>query len=255
MFLIPPEEYRRNCAEMFDFIVRCVPCCRKKYPEISCSEILRKHTLFPYLLRENAQECRQFPAEAEEFLKSADEDLDRAVLEFREKILSVAARNYPESLAPNPLFGEGRSLRFQEPHPDLPRNWCVFHITNGIRPKSFLKEELYLAEGFRRLLDEAEADYHYDTLYTFTWLNSNPRFLYFFPEEWRRNLGEPHPGVFANLGFLGQFLNAEGGLNRKTADLYLATGELPFKPRKSHCSFASMREHLTRNILKGHTAS
>ncbi len=251
MFMISQEEHRRNCAEMFDFIVRSIPCCRKKYPDVSPSEILRKHTLLPYLLREGAQECQTFPADVEEFLKRADEDLARASVEFREKILDAILSNYPESLAPNPLFGEGRSLRFQEPHPDLPRNWCVFHITNGIRPKSFLKEDHYFAESFLELMHESEAAFRYDTLYTFTWLNSHPHFLHFFPEEWRMNLGEPHPGILANLGFLGQFLNAEGALNRKTADLFLATGELPFKPRKSHCSFASMRRHLTENILKG----
>lgn len=252
MFMIPLEEHHRNCAEMFDFIVKSVPSCRKKYPDVFASEILRKHTLLSYLLREGAQECQTFPACVEEFLKKADEDLARASLEFKEKILDAIVRNYPESLAPNPLFGKGRSLRFQEPHPDLPRNWCVFHITNGIRPKSFLKEDRYLAESFLELMNESEAAFQYDTLYTFTWLNSHPRFLSFFPEEWEMNLGEPHPGILANLGFLGQFLNAEGALNRKTADLFLATGELPFKPRKSHCSFASMRRHLTENILKGH---
>lgn len=252
MFMISQEEHRRNCAEMFDFIVQSVPCCRKKYPELSCAEILRKHTLLPYLLREGSQECVTFPACAEEFLERADADIIRAAIEFREAILGFAAQRYPESLAANPLFGEGRSLRYQEPHPDLPRNWCVFHITNGIRPKSFLKEERYLAESFLELMDESEGAFGYDTLYTFTWLNSHPRFLHFFPEEWRLNLEEPHAGIFANLGFLGQFLNAEGALNRKTADLFLATGELPFRPRKSNCSFASMRRHLTETILKGH---
>ncbi len=252
--MISQEEHRRNCAEMFDFIVSSVPCCRKKYPDVSASEILRKHTLLPYLLREKAQECQTFPADVENFLKRADEDLARAAIEFKEKILDAVVCNYPESLAPNPLFGEGRSLRFQEPHPDLPRNWCVFHLTNGIRPKSFLKEDRYLAESFLELMNESEAEFQYDTLYTFTWLNSHPRFLHFFPEEWRMNLGEPHSGILANLGFLGQFLNAEGALNRKTADLLLSAGELPFKPRKSHCSFASMRRHLTENILKGQSA-
>ena len=132
----------------------------------------------------------------------------------------------------------------------LPSRWCVFHITNGIRPKSFLREDYYLAENFLTLMTEAEAEFGYDTLYTFTWLNSHPRFLRFFPEEWQRNLGEPHPGIFANMGFLGQFLNAKGTLNRKTAEEYLSLGELPYPPRKSHCSFASMRKHLTETILK-----
>lgn len=249
--MISSEEHRLNCAEMFDFIVQSVPFCQRKYPDVSPSEILRKHTLLPYLLREGAQECVTFPACVEEFLKRADGHIVRAAAEFRETILDLAAQRYPESLAPNPLFGEGKSLRYQEPHPDLPRNWCVFHITNGIRPKSFLKEERYFAESFLELMDKSGAEFQYDTLYTFTWLNSHPRFLHFFPEEWRGNLGEPHPGIFANLGFLGQFLNAEGALNRKTADSFLATGELPFRPRKSNCSFASMRRHLTETILKG----
>lgn len=250
MFLIPLEEHCRECAVMFEFILQSVKPLRKKYPGLPCSAILREHTLLSYLLREDGHACRRFPDEAEEFLKQADLDFERAAADFRKELSAIIRRSYPASLADNPLFREGMSLRYQEPHPDLPSRWCVFHITNGIRPKSFLREDYYLAENFLTLMTEAEAEFGYDTLYTFTWLNSHPRFLRFFPEEWQRNLGEPHPGIFANMGFLGQFLNAKGTLNRKTAEEYLSLGELPYPPRKSHCSFASMRKHLTETILK-----
>ena len=119
---------------------------------------------------------------------------------------------------------------------------------NGIPPKSFLNEPDYFAGNLLRIMDEAEKDFPCDTIYTFTWLNSEPRFLRFFADEWQENLSEPHPGISSNIGFLGQFINARGGLNRRTAEKFLETGELPFKPRRSHCSCAAMRAHLNRNF-------
>lgn len=141
-------------------------------------------------------------------------------------------------------------LRYDSPSGAFSPNYCNFHITNYISPKSILREEKYTAGCFIRLMDETEKKFNFDTLRTSTWLNSVPQWLKFFPEEWTRNMGEPLMEISGNLGSWGQILTARKTFNFKTGDYIRANLEMPFKPRASWCSFTSMREYV-KKFFKG----
>lgn len=245
------EEYLEICREMFDFVLKSASRYKIDHPDEAYSEILKKRTLFSYLLREGCYECTTYPAEAEEFTAEADRDFQSACEKYKDIIPEIASQNYRTVTQWNEEYAPGMSLHWSDPHPDLAPNWCIFHMWNGKRPGSFLQDKRYFAECFMRIMEEARAKYpQYDTLYTFSWLLSEPRFQEFFPQEWRDNMTEGVDFIAANLGFLGQFLTSKMSLNRKTTAQYLASGKLPFAPRSSHCSFEAMKKHLTDNILK-----
>lgn len=244
------DEYLLICRELFDFVLKSAGRYHQDHPEESFSEILRNHTLLSYLLRESCNECENFPEMAEDFLREADVNFMLAAEKYRDRIPELASKNVKGACSWNPAYEPGMSLRWSDPHPDLPPNWCIFHMWNGHRPQSFLRDKKYFAECFMKIMEDSVKKYpQYDTLYTFSWLLSEPRFQEFFPEEWIKNMGEKHPGIYANLGFLGQFLTAKMTLNRKTAAQYLETGVLPYQPCRSHCSFDNMKKHLLNNFL------
>ncbi len=243
------KEFARNCLEFFDFAVASAKVFKKSNPETAFSEILKKHTMLSWALRNSTAECSDYPVSALAFLEESDSNLDQAAEKFRPELEKIAMANSSSAQVWNPLFKPGMSLRWQGPHPDLEPNVCIVHMWNGVAPKSFLNEKRYLAENFMSILDESQAAHPFDTLRTFSWLNANPRFLAFFPQEWHDNLQEPHQGIYANMGFLGQFVSADGRLNKKTAQMYLDSGELPFKPRMAYCSYDAMREHLKKNFF------
>ena len=135
------------------------------------------------------------------------------------------------------------SLRYDKPSPDQPRT-VFFHIANAVAPRSIFDEPAYLPGCLLDLMNRAEAEFGADALQTDTWLNSLPRWLEFFPASWQANLGPANHDVQWHYGFWGQFINARGTLNRKLADRLRQTGELPFWPRRSRCSFAELRSHL-----------
>ena len=243
------KEFARNCLEFFDFAVASAKVFKKSNPETAFSEILKKHTMLSWALRNSTAECSDYPVSALAFLEESDSNLDQAAEKFRPELEKIAAANSSSAQVWNPQFKPGMSLRWQGPHPDLEPNVCIVHMWNGVAPKSFLNEKRYLAENFMSILDESQAAHPFDTLRTFSWLNANPRFLAFFPQEWQDNAQEPHPGMYANMGFLGQFVTADGRLNKKTAQMYLDSGELPFKPRTCFCSYEAMREHLKKNFF------
>lgn len=245
------EEYLDICKELFDFVLKSAERYHMDHPEESYSDILRSHTMFSYLLRTGCYECQEYPSLAEEFLAESDKDFYSAAKKYRESIPELASWNVEGACRWNPDYDPGMSLRWSDPHPDLPQNWCIFHMWNGRSPESFLGDKWYFAECFMKIMEESVKKYpQYDTLYTFSWLLSEPRFQEFFPEEWVLNMSEKHQGIHANLGFLGQFLNSKMGLNKKTAAQYLETGILPYQPCSSHCSFESMKKHLQKYFLR-----
>ncbi len=137
------------------------------------------------------------------------------------------------------------SLRYNDPPPDGPsRNRINFHIGNAIAPKSIFQERSYLVGCFTDMMDQTEKKFGGEILVTRTWLNSLPKWLEYFPQEWIENLGPEDKDVQWHFGFWGQFVSARGALNMKYAKILRETGEFPFWPRISHCSFKSMRKHL-----------
>ena len=244
------DEYLNICTEMFDFVLAAAKRYKLDHNDECYSNILCRRTLLSYLLRSGCYECEIFPAEAEEFMAEADNDFEGACSKFKKIIPAVAAQNYQTVTQWNVKYGEGMSLCWSAPHPDLDKSWCVFHMWNGRRPDSFLNDKRYFAECFMKIMAESKAKYpQYDTLYTFSWLLSEPRFQEFFPQEWFDNMTEPVDFIAANAGFLGQFVTAKMSLNRKTAAKFLETGILPYRPCSSHCSFENMKKHLLKNFL------
>ena len=133
------------------------------------------------------------------------------------------------------------SLRFDEHEGKDEVPEIGFHIANALAPASLFDDPAYLPRRFLDLMDKTERKYRSSRLATTTWLNSNRRWLELFPQEWLDNLGPEQKDVQWHYGFWGQFISARGTLNRKAADHLRQTGEMPFYPRKSSCSFAAMR--------------
>lgn len=134
------------------------------------------------------------------------------------------------------------SLKFDPPNED--KKAVTFHIGNAIVPQSIFADKNYLVDCFLCLMEKAEEEYNVDTLTTSTWLNSFPKWLKYFPNEWIENLSPENKSIGWHFGFWGQFISAKETFNYKYAEIFRKTGEMPFYPRRSHCSFASLRAHL-----------
>lgn len=119
-----------------------------------------------------------------------------------------------------------------------------FHIANSLAPNSFFTQPDYLSKCFRELLDVAEKQFAAKRISTGTWLNSVPKWLAFFPDEWQQNLSPVNTDVKWNYGFWGQFISARGTFNHKYGQILRQTGKFPYYPRSSFCSIAAMREKL-----------
>ncbi len=119
-----------------------------------------------------------------------------------------------------------------------------FHIGNRIAPRSIFADPDYLPNGFRQLMRETRALMGAERLHTGTWMNDYPRWLRLFPREWQENLTPPDLQVGWSQGHWGQFVSARGTFNHAHGQMLRRTGELPFKPRASHCAFAALEAHL-----------
>ncbi|MDD5482593.1 MAG: hypothetical protein PHP98_02925 [Kiritimatiellae bacterium] len=142
----------------------------------------------------------------------------------------------------------GSCVRYDAPSTcGLPADYCNFHITNSIAPKSILAEERYTAECLLRLMDAGEKEFGYGVLRTLTWLNSSPQWLKFFPRQWQENLEEPC-NIVGKLGSWGQIITSRKTFNYKQGEYIRTNLELKYKPRASWCTFAVMRKHLAQFI-------
>ena len=119
-----------------------------------------------------------------------------------------------------------------------------FHIGNAVAPRSIFDDRSYLPRCFFQLMEETREKYCAMALTTHAWLNSYPRWLILFPEQWHKNLSAPNEEVDWSQAFWGQLVTARGTFNYKNAKIIRGTGELPYKPRKSWCSFKNMNRHL-----------
>ncbi len=126
---------------------------------------------------------------------------------------------------------------------DFP-DMLIFHIANTKSPDSFFDFPEYIRECFLKLLDAAENDFQVENIGTGTWLNSVPKWLALFPEEWTANRMPPQTDVYWHYGFWGQFITARGTFNGKYGKILRETGRMPFYPRISKCSVKAMRSKL-----------
>jgi hypothetical protein len=122
-----------------------------------------------------------------------------------------------------------------------------FHIANDCSPKSFFDDKSYIKKCFNELLDIAEHKFNLTNISCASWLNSVPKWLSIFPQEWQNNLSEPDYDIKWHYGFWGQFINARGCFNAKNAAILRETGKMPFARRASFCSIKSMKKHLNEN--------
>jgi len=137
------------------------------------------------------------------------------------------------------------SLTYEPPKPEAPD--CVqIHIANAIAPRSIFDDKKYLLDCFRSLLDGCTRDYNVDSFWTETWLNSYPKWLEYFPEEWTDNMSEPDKDVMWHFGFWGQFITSRGVFNHRLGNQLRETGVFPFSPRSSRCRVEVMREHIEK---------
>ena len=235
------RQFADAAEEIYLFSISAAWDQHRRYPHLSLPECLAKRTMlwsFLHLIRDESDPLR---------LKLLDH-IGRAGSPAEMKIHIPAIRQYAADhmqtlRKPPPEYPDGTSVhcvRLANP------GWGYLHFYNGKRPLSFLDFPRDFAGELLNKLDDCEKNLGCETIYTATWLNELPRFLYFFPEEWIANMSPPPAPeeILPTNGYQGQFYNAAGFLNRKTADYLLKNGVLKYRRRESHCSIASMRKHL-----------
>jgi hypothetical protein len=119
-----------------------------------------------------------------------------------------------------------------------------FHITNALQPCSIFSDRAYLPRCLLCVMDKAEAEYGASSLATGSWLNSYPRWLELFPQEYLDNMEPEEEQIWCGLGYWGQFLTARGTFDTQRGRLLRETGRLPYPRKYSRCSFEAMRLHL-----------
>ncbi|MBR2373829.1 MAG: hypothetical protein IKA87_06325 [Lentisphaeria bacterium] len=130
------------------------------------------------------------------------------------------------------------------PAPNEDGKTLGFHIANDRTPDSFFSDPEHIKECFGKLMDVAEQRFKLVNIGTGTWLNSVPKWLALFPQEWQDHMGEPDMNIRWHYGFWGQFINARGCFNARAAAVLRETGRMPYLRRVSYCSIKAMRAHL-----------
>ncbi len=176
--------------------------------------------------------------------------------EFEEKmwrrccgwIRKRAAEQYPQSLGMG-LHGvwQCESLKYDPPHKDSPEV-CHFHIGNGRAPGSIFDDPDYLPEKLLELMERSGKEFGYVSLATSSWLNSYPRWLALFPEEWRKNLTPRDPLPLWHLGYWGQIVTSRGVFHEKTGKFIRENLVMRYPFTASHGSFESIKQFLKGKI-------
>lgn len=253
----PLQEYLQDTQDFYSFVIDFTIRRHRDMPDLSYRHILEKETIFRWTLRTSKMDLFENPPVMTPFLDAAEKSTDdtqfRTNMEaLRDTLTEYITEIYPGIPPEHPMYAPGHCLRFEQgTTEEYPSNICIFHLFNGISPKSFLADEAYFLGELERIMTAAEK-LGCDTLYTSTWLNSNPRFLQLMPQEWNDNLSDPSYNLANHLGVNGQFIMADGGLNKKTAAYFLENGRIKYPPRRSRCSFENLRKHIDerRNILE-----
>jgi len=81
---------------------------------------------------------------------------------------------------------------------------------------------------------------------TYTWLNSYPPWLEFFPQEWQDNQSDEGFDVSRGMDYWGQFVNHRGVLHEPRARLLRRTGRMKYYPRRSECSVDALEDPLLK---------
>lgn len=140
------------------------------------------------------------------------------------------------------------SLKYDKPPLEHPRRVFV-HIANALTPRSIFEDDTYLPQCLLDLMDKSSEEYGASELQTVTWLNAHSLWLRLFPEQWQQHMSQPLEDVQWHFGYWGQFINARGTFNRKLGARMRQQGTFPFMPRRSWCTFSSLRRHLQQQVL------
>jgi hypothetical protein len=136
------------------------------------------------------------------------------------------------------------SLRYElAPGKDNPKRISI-HIANACYPGSLFDDRLYLPACLIVMTTQCTAKFGVTEIETGTWLNSNPKWLELFPDEWTQNMSPPLEDICCHYGFWGQFLTSRRTFNHKLGAKFRQTGKMPYALRKSWCSISSLRKHL-----------
>lgn len=243
------EEQRELISELIKLSLFFSSEFRKFHPEEDISSVIVKRTsMWEIIGLKGSEDESAFTAELASLYNKA-----ASSAEFEKEGLSLLVPRMDDFAVSNTAWEskvlakyDDTCFRYDPPADGRPANHCNFHITNYISPKSILKEIPYTVSRFLRLMDESGAKYGFDTLRTGTWLNSVPKWLEFFPQEWMDNMLEPVNDIYGNLGSWGQILTARKTFNFKTGEYIREHLEMPFKPRTSWCSFDVMKTHLEK---------
>lgn len=136
------------------------------------------------------------------------------------------------------------SLRYDlSPDIDNPKRIKI-HISNACYPGSLFDDRLYMPACLLVLTTQCAAKFGVTEIRTGTWLNSYPKWLELFPEEWAENMSQPNEDIRYHYGFWGQFLTSRRTFNHKLGRKFRQTGKMPYSHRSSWCSIFSLRKHL-----------
>jgi len=133
------------------------------------------------------------------------------------------------------------------PFADDPKS-ISFHIANAIRPHSIFENPDYLRGCFYVLCQAVKTQWGVENLVCGSWLNSYPKWLSYFPNEWLENMSEPNENAGWHFGFWGQFISARGTFNAKYGRILRETGRFPWYPRTSRCTVESMLNKLKKEM-------
>lgn len=136
------------------------------------------------------------------------------------------------------------SLRYDlAPQKNNP-NRISIHIANACYPGSLFDDRLYLPACLLVLTTQCTAKFGVTEIETGTWLNSHPKWLELFPDEWAENMSQPNEDICWHYGFWGQFLTSRRTFNHNLGAKFRQTGKIPYALRKSWCSISSLRKHI-----------
>ena len=166
---------------------------------------------------------------------------DEAFRVFQETVDRRAERDFQEK--PYVLAYKCGSINYDPPSKERPTHVGI-HIANALRPRSIFDDRRHLPECLLAMTDKAEKEFGAESVGTFTWLNSAPRWLELFPPEWTAGRGPEDKNVQWHFGWWGQFINARGTFNAKLGARMRETGEFPYWPRYAECRFDALRHHL-----------
>jgi hypothetical protein len=225
----PDEEFSYSLHRRIDI-------CRKTDPEPKHYDIARIDFKTDLWIKTEADllEIYNSSDSADSFEKASSEYLRPMIVSFAEKTYGSTFKTEEYQCG---------SLKYDPPWKDDPKA-VMFHIGNALAPKSIFDDPNYLKGCFLDLMNQVEKKYDADTVKTGTWLNSHPKWLEYFPQEWLDNMGPEEENVSWGFGHWGQFISAKGTFNHKLGKILRETGRFPYYPRSSRCPISEFRKKL-----------